>query len=50
MNRKSLILLSMVSVFLYVASAQAVTFKMATLSPEGSFWMQKMRGGGCRTF
>lgn len=25
--------------------AQAVTFKIATLSPEGSFWMQKMRDG-----
>ena len=26
-------------------SAQAFTFKIATLSPDGSFWMQKMREG-----
>lgn len=30
-----------------VASASAATvFKIATLSPEGSFWMEKMREGG----
>lgn len=28
-----------------VSAAGAVTFKIATLSPEGSFWMQKMREG-----
>jgi TRAP-type transport system periplasmic protein len=50
MNRKSLIFLSMVSVFLCAVSAQAVTFKMATLSPEGSFWMQKMREGAAELF
>lgn len=27
-------------------NALAVTFKIATLSPEGSFWMQKLREGG----
>ncbi len=27
-------------------SASAVTLKIATLSPDGSFWMQKMRTGG----
>jgi len=26
--------------------AQAVTLKIATLSPDGSFWMQKLREGG----
>jgi TRAP-type C4-dicarboxylate transport system substrate-binding protein len=30
---------------LFAGPAQAVTFKIATLSPEGSFWMQKMRDG-----
>lgn len=28
------------------AAAAAKTFKIATLSPEGSFWMEKMREGG----
>jgi len=39
----SLILLFTFSVF--TQSAYAVTFKMATLSPEGSVWMSKMREG-----
>lgn len=31
--------------FPFAVAAQAATFKMATLSPDGSFWMQKMREG-----
>lgn len=27
-------------------SVSAVTLKIATLSPDGSYWMQKMRAGG----
>jgi len=29
----------------YTNNAQAFTFKIATLSPDGSFWMQKLREG-----
>ena len=39
-------ILCCLSVMMVLAvSAHAVTFKIATLSPEGSFWMQKMREG-----
>jgi len=30
---------------IYTSSASALTIKIATLSPDGSFWMQKMREG-----
>ncbi len=33
------------SVALFSNAAQAVTFKMATLSPDGSVWMSKLRDG-----
>ncbi|MBW2100225.1 MAG: TRAP transporter substrate-binding protein DctP, partial [Deltaproteobacteria bacterium] len=41
------ILRSFVVVFFLLLScpAHAVVFKIATLSPDGSFWMQKMREG-----
>jgi len=32
--------------FIYSSQAFALTIKIATLSPDGSFWMQKMREGG----
>ncbi|MCF6202460.1 MAG: TRAP transporter substrate-binding protein DctP [Methylococcaceae bacterium] len=31
---------------IFISPAQAVTLKIATLSPDGSFWMQKLREGG----
>ena len=36
----------MLSLLLTLPSAQAKVFKIATLSPDGSSWMVKMRGGG----
>ena len=33
------------SLIMFINTAQAVTFKMATLSPEGSVWMSKLREG-----
>lgn len=33
------------SASVFSTAAQAVTFKMATLSPEGSVWMEKLREG-----
>jgi TRAP-type transport system periplasmic protein len=35
----------MAACFLFPGWARAVTLKIATLSPEGSFWMEKMREG-----
>ena len=32
--------------FLGMQAAYAITLKIATLSPDGSYWMQKMRAGG----
>ncbi len=40
MNRLSLVFLSL---FLMATHAHAQTFKIATLSPDGSVWMEKMR-------
>jgi TRAP-type C4-dicarboxylate transport system substrate-binding protein len=45
MNQKLTIWFYMLVMCLFAGPAQAVTFKIATLSPEGSFWMQKMRDG-----
>ena len=42
LNRIALVIL-LFSIF--QGSALAFTFKIATLSPDGSFWMQKMREG-----
>ncbi|MDP2228487.1 MAG: TRAP transporter substrate-binding protein DctP [Moraxellaceae bacterium] len=42
MNRK---LLAAIALSLLATSAQALTFKIATLSPDGSGWMTKMRAG-----
>lgn len=38
-------LLFLLSISGFTTNAYAVTFKMATLSPEGSVWMNKMREG-----
>ena len=35
--------LMIISLFIFSASAQAVTIKIATLSPDGTTWMKKMR-------
>ena len=34
------------SMLLAAASSQATVLKIATLSPDGSVWMKKMRAGG----
>jgi len=36
--------------FLSAGPIEAMTFKIATLSPEGSFWMQKMREGAAELY
>ena len=33
------------TILVFCASAHAVTIKIATISPEGSMWMEKMREG-----
>ena len=45
MMNKIYTLLFLMSVSSFSSSVQAVTFKMATLSPEGSVWMNKLREG-----
>lgn len=45
MNHKLTAPALVVLLILFAGPATAVTFKIATLSPEGSFWMQKMREG-----
>jgi TRAP-type C4-dicarboxylate transport system substrate-binding protein len=37
--------ITIVLIFMLTGQAQAMRFKIATLSPEGSVWMQKMRQG-----
>lgn len=37
--------LSLAALFLITASAQATTFKLATIAPEGTTWMKEMRAG-----
>ncbi len=44
MKQIYILMLSM-SIALFANTAQAVTFKMATLSPDGSVWMSKLREG-----
>lgn len=36
---------TLISTVLFSATAQAITFKLATLSPDGSVWMSKLREG-----
>jgi TRAP-type transport system periplasmic protein len=50
MNRKAMVFLCMMSMVLFAGSARAITFKMATISPDGSFWMQKMREGAAELY
>jgi TRAP-type C4-dicarboxylate transport system substrate-binding protein len=38
-------LIAIMLIFILAGQAQAMKFKIATLSPEGSVWMQKMRQG-----
>ena len=38
-------LLLCISISVFTSTAHAVTFKMATLSPDGSVWMSKLREG-----
>jgi len=46
LNKSILQLLScLVIITVFCVSAQAVTIKIATISPEGSMWMEKMRQG-----
>ncbi|MEN8167976.1 MAG: TRAP transporter substrate-binding protein DctP, partial [Pseudomonadota bacterium] len=46
MRLEKTLFLLMLSLLLTLPSAQAKVFKIATLSPDGSSWMVKMRGGG----
>jgi len=46
MNRKSYQSLAAGLLLLVGQTVSAVTLKIATLSPDGSYWMQKMRAGG----
>ena len=46
MNRKSYQCLAAGLLLLAGQTVFAVTLKIATLSPDGSYWMQKMRAGG----
>lgn len=50
MHRKFLLFFYIMVTLFSVGPAQAVTFKIATLSPEGSFWMQKMRAGAAQVY
>ncbi|MEM8768469.1 MAG: TRAP transporter substrate-binding protein DctP [Pseudomonadota bacterium] len=43
--KKSLLLLSLLSGLALTLPAQAVTFKVATVSPDGSMWMNELRSG-----
>lgn len=45
MNSKRLQILAITFLMLFTHVAAAVTLKIATLSPDGSYWMQKMRTG-----
>lgn len=45
MNKTSLKLLALLFSLLTSQVTAAVTLKIATLSPDGSYWMQKMRAG-----
>ena len=38
-------IITMLLVFMLAGQAHAMWFKIATLSPEGSIWMEKMRDG-----
>jgi TRAP-type C4-dicarboxylate transport system substrate-binding protein len=46
MRLEKTLFLLMLSLLLTLPSAQAKVFKIATISPDGSSWMVKMRGGG----
>jgi TRAP-type transport system periplasmic protein len=50
MNRKFKIIFYAMMAFLSAGPIEAMTFKIATLSPEGSFWMQKMREGAAELY
>ena len=43
--KSNLLKILALSLLLIDQSASAVTLKIATLSPDGSYWMQKMRAG-----
>ena len=43
MNMRSLLITSLTIVFLSASVAHAKVFKIATVAPEGTFWMQEMR-------
>ncbi len=46
--KKPLILLGLLLGLALTLPAQAVTFKVATLSPDGSMWMSELRGGAAQ--
>jgi len=46
MNHTLLKHLALILLLLGTQNVSAVTLKIATLSPDGSYWMQKMRAGG----